>query len=367
MLNMSVRLRKKILFVSEQEVTLDALLVLSAEHISELVPIVGHRAILQAQLKALKEGIGGSQEVPIQVSFSLKNITLHAICMYRYRRGFFFQNIEILPRNESGDMSFELHNTSLSFLALDGQPGTSSSVLHESQGESEVDLRTYLASINEGKGLLLQYELSGLLDNTGRRKLCNIVINKELQGNPNAKISSQSFYQLAYDITKVFKRESAPVYFTPFVCISPTQKSAAKGKLLDLYRQRRREFVKSGLITTRKRSISTNSPSTSCPGSPLPPYVPASIISDATTNLPEPTPETAESVETYTLWLKNSCHPWITVEVYWEHTRKARLQKFANSQMTISEYFGEFKALEQQAGQFLVRIPFLLKSSLALL
>lgn len=224
---------------------------------------------------------------------------------------------------------------------------------HQDTQLDETDLRSFLASTNEGKSLLLQYEANGLLDNAGRRQLCNIILNRELCENPDAKITSQRFYQLAYNITRVFKKESAPAYFTPYVCVSPTQKHAAKGKLLDSYRHRRRQFCKTGLITARKRSASTNSPYCSTPGSPH------SILEEATNKLPELTEDIEDTTETYMLWLKNACDPWHTVELYWEDTRKARLKKFADSQMSIADYFREFKALGQPGGLHLVGIVFI--------
>lgn len=209
-------------------------------------------------------------------------------------------------------------------------------------------LYDYLSSTNEGKALLINYEKSGLLDNSARRRLCNIIINRELQKNPDAKITSEHFYQLAYDIVKIFKKESAPVYFSPYISISPAHKIAAKGKLLDTFRQRRREFAKVGLITTRKRKSSNSS----CYSNPPSPYS-ASRIEDATKSLPEPT---IEETEENLLWLRNSCDPWMTVELYWDQTRKARLQKYAETNMQIADYFNEFRALGQPKGLNLVRI-----------
>lgn len=221
--------------------------------------------------------------------------------------------------------------------------------LEEEHGQT---LHSYLSSINEGKALLMTYEENGLLDNSARRRLCNIIINRELQNNPDAKVTSARFYQLAYDIVKIFKKESAPVYFSPYVSISPAHKIAAKGKLLDTFRQRRREFLKSGLINTRKRKYSTGS---SCNSNPPSPYS-ASRLEEATKTLPDPTSEAAEDTDDYLKWLKNSCDPWMTVQVYWEQTRKARFLKYAESDMKIADYFNEFRALGQSGGLHLVCI-----------
>lgn len=214
-------------------------------------------------------------------------------------------------------------------------------------------LRNTLKATNEGKSLLMQYEDVGLLDNSARRRLCNFIISRELQLNPGATITSKTFYQLACDIVKIFKKESVPVYFSPYICISPTHKIAAKGKLLDTFRQRRREYSKSGLIVPRKRKASTSS-SCSNPGSPLPSQ--SSIVEEALKSLPDPSEEAVKALNESFKWLKNSCDPWLTVEFYWEQTRKARLRKFSESAMTIADYFSEFRALGQPDGMHLVCI-----------
>lgn len=44
-------------FVLEEGITLDALLVLSREHIQALVSAIGDRALLEAHIQGLKDGI----------------------------------------------------------------------------------------------------------------------------------------------------------------------------------------------------------------------------------------------------------------------------------------------------------------------
>lgn len=57
-----------------------------------------------------------------------------------------------------------------------------------------------LSGCNEGKGILLQYQEKGLLNNSVRRRLCQIIINEELKDDPEKKITSARFYQIAYEI-----------------------------------------------------------------------------------------------------------------------------------------------------------------------
>lgn len=193
----------------------------------------------------------------------------------------------------------------------------------------------------------MQFESKGLLDNSARRRLCNIITNKEMQGNPDKSITSKRFYELSFQITKVFNKESAAVYFTPYVCFGPTQKIAAKGKLLDTYRQRRKEFAKSGLINTRKRRSLSN-PSYSASAYPS---SQSSRLDEAVQKLPD---EADENIGEYMLWLKNTCDPWMTVQLYWDLTRKVRLQKYADVGMSIADYFNDYRALGQSGGLYLV-------------
>jgi len=61
------------------------------------------------------------------------------------------------------------------------------------------------------------YKDSGLLDNTGRRKLCNIIVRKELQENPEININSQKLLSLSEEITQIFPKEHISTYFIPYM------------------------------------------------------------------------------------------------------------------------------------------------------
>lgn len=207
------------------------------------------------------------------------------------------------------------------------------------------ELYNILSACNEGKSLLLRFQENGLLNNASRRKLCNIVIDNELKNDPNRKIKSSRLYQLAYDVPRVFKKENSSVYFIPFMSFNPGQKTSAKGKLLDCYRQRRREFIKSGVIA---ESSKRGPASTSGAGLPCPNF--SSSVQDAIDQLNECT----EDVDEKLLWLKNCCDPWVTVELYWEVTAKKRLSDLTSSEITVEDYLREFKPLNQPGGVFLV-------------
>lgn len=61
------------------------------------------------------------------------------------------------------------------------------------------------------------YKDCGLLDNTGRRKLCNLIVRKELQENPEININSQKLLSLSEEITQIFPKEHISTYFIPYM------------------------------------------------------------------------------------------------------------------------------------------------------
>jgi len=56
-----------------------------------------------------------------------------------------------------------------------------------------------------------------LLDNAGRRKLCNLIVRRELQDNPETPIKTQRLLFLAQEITEVFTKEHISTYFIPYI------------------------------------------------------------------------------------------------------------------------------------------------------
>lgn len=205
-----------------------------------------------------------------------------------------------------------------------------------------------LSGCNEGKGILLQYQEKGLLNNSVRRRLCQIIINEELKDDPEKKITSARFYQIAYEICQIFKQESSSVYFIPYASYSPLQKISAKGKLLDQYRQRRRDYIKSGIIKVKeKRCCSSSSNYSNEPNSPRP----STSAQEAVTQLEDCN---EGDIEEKILWLENNCNPWQTVELYWQLTTKNRLNLLASNKISIAEYFSKYKALKLSGGIYLV-------------
>lgn len=112
-----------------------------------------------------------------------------------------------------------------------------------------------------------------MLDNAGRRKL----VRRELQEVQDKIINSQLLLSLSREITQIFPKEHISTYFIPyinygkfilhfnkylvrtinnFLNLGPTIKKAAKGKLLDYFNNRKREYKKAGIITSVSKQSS---------------------------------------------------------------------------------------------------------------
>ncbi|XP_053607240.1 uncharacterized protein LOC128673433 isoform X3 [Plodia interpunctella] len=297
----------------------ETLQMLSENDIKELIPVIGHRAKLTTQLKLLQEITSSETHNTHDDSIPASSNAIN--------------NLPILT------------DTTIHYEYI-AESGLESNIQYEELPNLNTNgVYNTLSSCNEGKGLLLRYKENGLLNNAARRQLCHIIVSNELKDNPNKKVSSSRLYQLAFEINQVFKKESSAVYFTPFKSFNPRQKISAQGKLLDCYRQKRRDYIKSGIIVSEKHHSA--SPSTSsASNSPRPSTCTQEAIDLLETK--------DEDLEEKVLWLKNCMDPWSTVELYWEATAKYRLSLLTQSGISIDKYFQEFKALNQQGGLHLL-------------
>lgn len=76
---------------------------------------------------------------------------------------------------------------------------------------------SYLKKTSEGKALLSTYTKSGSLDNSARRKLCQLIVRRELQDDPDKSIKSQRLLTLSQEIVEVFPKEHICTYFIPYM------------------------------------------------------------------------------------------------------------------------------------------------------
>ncbi|CAI6372350.1 unnamed protein product [Macrosiphum euphorbiae] len=185
------------------------------------------------------------------------------------------------------------------------------------------DVHNLLKSTNEGKSLLASFGQSGLLDSVGRRRLCNLIINRELKDDAQKRVLSTRLQDLAYQITSVFHQER---------------------KLLDCLNNRRREYRKSGLIQTSRRSSTSSSSSSSF-----------SLSKGLQHSVEEEDEELHSSVEEGLKWLQNSSDPWELVEKNWDITTNVRLKKLMSKNgQSIAKYMEEYPALKKPSGYLLI-------------
>ncbi|CAI6366504.1 unnamed protein product [Macrosiphum euphorbiae] len=203
----------------------------------------------------------------------------------------------------------------------------------DNTAEKVPKLLDFLKSTTEGSSILSAYK--DLLDNAGRRKLCNLIVRRELQDNPETPVKTQRLLFLAQEITEVFTKEHISTYFIPYINYGPYLKKAAKGKLLDCFNNRKREYKKAGLIVaTPRQKLNIKSKS-------------VLLLSSNRSNIDN------DSVEESMTWLHNSCDPWDIVERYWSITSSKRLEKIldTNSQdISVSKYMDDFPALKKPRG-----------------
>lgn len=98
--------------------------------------------------------------------------------------------------------------------------------------------------------------------------LCNLIVQKELENDPDKIVTSQRLLSLSQEIVEIFPKEHISTYFIPYISygkllnnyilndkltnvlinlftIGPKIKRAAKGKLLDCFNNCRRDYKKS--------------------------------------------------------------------------------------------------------------------------
>lgn len=56
-----------------------------------------------------------------------------------------------------------------------------------------------------------------VLDNTGKRKLCNLIVRRELQDDPEKQVKTPRLLFPAEEITEVFTKEHISTYVIPYV------------------------------------------------------------------------------------------------------------------------------------------------------
>ncbi|KAF0747614.1 SAM domain-containing protein [Aphis craccivora] len=323
----------------EHGIDISCLTLLTDEMMKEIIPMIGHRAKFKINLEEWRKVItlvnneyfnntGSTDSHAIIIDIPT---TLPVLPTYNtpYREVTEVPSVQVVSNCESVSHT---SNSEVSDL-FECEPSTSSLQYCEKAttsavGEKPCDLLNYLKKNTEGKALLSIYTKLGLLDNSGRGKLCQLIVRKELQDDPDKSIKTERLLALSQEIVEVFPKEHISTYFIPYVNYGALMKKAAKGKLLDCFNNRRREYKKTGIIVTTRRSPTEG---------PLSSYQ---------------TTKDNENVDDELEWLNNSSDPWSLVEKYWAITRDKRLKSILGSNVKeeLSDYMKKFPALKKPSG-----------------
>ncbi|XP_055919725.1 uncharacterized protein LOC129951543 [Eupeodes corollae] len=320
----------------ENAITSMSLPLLGASEIKEMLPVIGHRVLFMRNLEEWRRAMHPnasnsyeSQEISSCRS-QIQNETLS------------FSLNDILPgfdKIDSFDSTVLVENTQLTPQSIKNMESCTSSI---------DDLKTLLENSLEGKGLLsLNKNLP--LGNIPRLRLVRIISTHILKKNPERNITASIYGKWTNDVVHLFPRENRSVYFHNKIIDSGHGiVNRLAGKLPDHIHNLKRKYRDSGLITKRKHSISS-SPSSTRSSTPIQ----SSIKRLATSfDIADDEDTAEEDLE----WLRNSSHPWQTVEEKWEKTINARLRLLTT--FTITNYFDEYPALKNGLGYKLLEKDF---------
>lgn len=192
-------------------------------------------------------------------------------------------------------------------------------------------LKNFLNSSSEGRVLLMSYQEKGILDSFGRKRLSQLIISNEFNGDPNKKITSCRLQELADQISETFEGENSDTYFVPYTKLSATEKRAAKGKLHDCMNNKRREL---------KRLLGESLQSNDTVEIPLE----NTLLTDSNEG----------AFEEDLAWLRKSRNPWHTLQTKWANTTSIRTKQLQQREKSVADYMKEFPALQLPHGYLLV-------------
>ncbi|CAH0698530.1 unnamed protein product [Spodoptera exigua] len=282
----------------------DALKILDNEGLQQLIPIVGHRMKIKAALKKwklLNESL--MNDSALQEIFDSEDINKNCaigsqIISYEVQNGALICNSLSQTKNADAGSSIQEED-----------------IISESLESIRKFTNCSNSSSSDGRAILAEGKRAeGLLKESDRKRLSQIIILHLLEKNPSRAISTCEFQNLAAQIQELFKQESSVVYYSPYEPATGNKghKKNTSGKLYESYISCRRKLRSRGEL---------------------------------------PDDETSEEKLT---WLQNSIDPWRMVEEYWRATATVRLKPIIVGEGKISEYFNTFPALTQPLGYTLL-------------
>lgn len=179
-----------------------------------------------------------------------------------------------------------------------------------------------------------------ILDKKGRNKIAALIIQFELNKDPDWKATN--LLERAQDIRALFPNERVSTYYIPYLKYG-NDKTSAKGKLVHTYYNKRRNYLKAGLLV-KYRSRSTT---------------PVCSPSYTSTGI-DRSDEDDERIEEALMHLRTHADQWELIEIDWEKTAKKRLKEIASADgPTIQAYMDEFPPLRRNNGYLLVSSTYL--------
>ncbi|KAF5278697.1 hypothetical protein FQR65_LT15585 [Abscondita terminalis] len=267
---------------------------------------------------------------------------------------FLLEKSKILLTTEtssSNNFDYELHSQSIrvnsdfdSFILSD-TPGTSSNIVcvdtastTSAKGISSENtlctkiprckLLNQLNSCNEGKEILAHYNIHGHLK---RRLLVKLLIDKELEEDPDKRIPRQRFLQLAQDIRQIFQEEEECTYYIPPKRDYNGKPISAHGKLWDRYINTRTKYRNLSLIKRKSKDVE---------------------IIDVIDLIDQ-----EENIQRH-IFLKHNNQPWTTVIEYWKSTTFIRQRQYKESNTQTHDYFKLYPPLSLPSGHSLISMDF---------
>lgn len=125
-----------------------------------------------------------------------------------------------------------------------------------------------LNSSVEGKQIIAIGQKTGALPSNVRGRLCKLLMEKLITAENPVLLTDSQLLALSYDIGRLFKEESPPLYYAPYLPADAYQaKRNISGWLVTARRARRQHLVSLGLIekpksrSRSKSSLRLDSPS----------------------------------------------------------------------------------------------------------
>ncbi|CAD0243785.1 unnamed protein product [Spodoptera exigua] len=184
----------------------DALKILDDEGLQQLIPIVGHRMKIKAALKKwklLNESL--MNDSALQEIFDSENINKNCaigsqIISYEVQNGALICNSLSQTKNADAGSSIQEED-----------------IISESLESIRKFTNCSNSSSSDGRAILAEGKRAeGLLKESDRKRLSQIIILHLLEKNPSRAISTCEFQNLAAQIQELFKQESSVVYYSPY-------------------------------------------------------------------------------------------------------------------------------------------------------